>query len=218
MRGRRAASARAKAYDPECGGRRAATRMAKKVRTPGPPAPGRGGDPASTCGPAGIDAGDPAQRVVEAAAQLPGDGGVTGWAGLSWLGGAWFGGVVRGGVLLPVPLAVSSGNRMRPHPGVEVSQEVIAPRYLLRSGGVRTTEPLWSVAYEMRHARDDESAVVAFDMAAFNDLVSIAELAAFVETDLVARWGCRARQARAAAPRRELVVPDGACAEVGVAG
>lgn len=139
--------------------------------------------------PASVDISNPAQRVVEAAAQLPGYGGVTGWAGLSWLGGTWFGGVGRGGVLLPVSDAVSSGNRMRPRPGVEVSQEVIAPRYVVRSGGVRTTGPLWSVAYEMRHARDDESAVVAFDMAAFNDLVSVAELAAFVETDLVARWG-----------------------------
>jgi hypothetical protein len=139
--------------------------------------------------PASVDVSDPAQRVVEVAAQLPGYGGVTGWAGLSWLGGTWFDGVGRGGVLLPVPVAVSSGNRMRPRPGVEVSQEVIAPRYVVRSGGVRTTEPLWSVAYEMRHARNDESAVVAFDMAAFNDLVSVAELAAFVETDLVARWG-----------------------------
>ncbi|MBD3916803.1 hypothetical protein [Nocardioides hwasunensis] len=41
----------------------------------------------------------------------------------------------------------------------------------------------------MRTAPNDESAVVAFDMAAFNDLVSIAELAAFVDTDLVARRG-----------------------------
>ena len=139
--------------------------------------------------PSDIDAGDPAQRVVEAAAQLPGYGGVTGWAGLSWLGGVWFGGVVRGGELLPVPLAVSSGHRMRSHHGLDVSQEVIAPRYVLRSGGVRVTHPLWSVAFEMRRARDDEAAVVAFDMAAFSDLVSIQELAAFLDTDLVARRG-----------------------------
>ena len=154
--------------------------------------------------PASVDASDPAQRVVEVAAQLPGYGGVTGWAALSWLGGTWFGGVGRGGELLPVPVAVSSGNRMRPRPGVEVSQEVIAPRYVVRSGGVRTTGALWSVAYEMRHARDDEGAVVAFDMAAFNDLVSVAELAAFVDTDLVARWGVER-------VRRVLPLLDDAC-------
>jgi hypothetical protein len=139
--------------------------------------------------PAQTDVVDPAQRVVEAAAQLPGYGGVTGWAGLSWLGGVWFVGIGRGGELLPVPVAVSSGNRMRPRAGLAVSQEVIAPRYVLRAGGVRVTEPLWSVAYEMRGASDDEAAVVAFDMAAFNDLVSIEELVAYVDSDLVARRG-----------------------------
>ena len=139
--------------------------------------------------PADIVTGDPAQRIVEAAAQLPGYGGVTGWAGLSWLGGVWFGGVGRGAELLPVPVAVSSGHRMRSRAGLEVSQEVIAPRYVLRSGGVRVTHPLWSVAFEMRRARDDEAAVVVFDMAAFNDLVSVTELASFLDTDLVARRG-----------------------------
>lgn len=139
--------------------------------------------------PTAVDGSDWAQRIVEAAAQLPGYGGVTGWAGLGWLGGVWFGGVGRGGQLLPVPVAVSSGNRMRPRRGLEVSQEVIAPRYVLRAGGVRVTEPLWSVAHAMRYASDDEAAVVAFDMAAFNDLVSIAELTAYLDTDLVARRG-----------------------------
>ncbi|NPC41245.1 hypothetical protein [Nocardioides sp. zg-1230] len=114
---------------------------------------------------------------------------MTGWAGLSWLGGVWFVGIGRGGELLPVPVAVSSGNRMRPRAGLAVSQEVIAPRYVLRAGGVRVIEPLWSVAYEMRGAPDDEAAVVAFDLAAFNDLVSIEELAAYVDSDLVARRG-----------------------------
>jgi hypothetical protein len=139
--------------------------------------------------PASVDATDPAQRIVEAAALLPRYGAVTGWAGLSWLGGVWFGGTGRGGELLPVPVAVSSGNRMRPRVGLDVSQEVIAPRYVLRDGGVRVTEPLWSVAYAMRYAADDQSAIVAFDMAAFNDLVSIDELAAYIDTDLVARRG-----------------------------
>jgi hypothetical protein len=139
--------------------------------------------------PAQTDVVDPAQRIVEAAAQLPGYGGVTGWAALSWLGGVWFSGIGRGGELLPVPVAVSSGNRMRPRAGLDVSQEVIAPRYVCRSGGVRVTHPLWSVAFEMRRARDDEAAVVAFELAAFNDLVSIEELAAYLDSDLVARRG-----------------------------
>lgn len=139
--------------------------------------------------PAEVDSTEPCQRVVEAAAQLPAYGGVTGWAGLGWMGGVWFGGASGTGELRDVPVAVSSGHRMRPRPGVHVSQEVVAPRNLLRCDGVRVTAPLWSVAYEMRKAVSDEAAVVAFDMAAFNDLVSIEELRAFVDTDLVARQG-----------------------------
>lgn len=139
--------------------------------------------------PSQVAGADRDQRVVEAAAQLPAYGGVTGWASLGWLGGVWFGGVGRGGELHPVPVAVSSGNRMRPRPGLAVSQEVINPRDLLRSGGVRLTGPLWSLGFEMRKAASDEAAVVAFDMAAFNDLVSIEELRGYVDTDLVARQG-----------------------------
>lgn len=139
--------------------------------------------------PSHLDPSDAAQRTVEAAAQLPPHGGVTGWAGLCWLGGVWFGGVGRGGELLPVPVAIGSGNRMRPRPGLVVCQEVVTPHNFRRADGVRTTTALWSVAYEMRKAPTDEAAVVAFDMAAFNDLVSIAELVDYVDSDLVARWG-----------------------------
>lgn len=139
--------------------------------------------------PAEVDPTDSCQRVVEAAAQLPAYGGVTGWAGLRWLGGVWFGGAGRGGEMHDVPVAVSSGHRMRPRIGITVSQEVVAPRNLMRRDGVRVTEPLWSVAYEMRKAASDEAAVVAFDMAAFSDLVSIEELRDYVDTDLVARQG-----------------------------
>lgn len=139
--------------------------------------------------PADLDGTRPDQRVVEAAAQLPSRGGVTGWAALRWLGATWFEGVGRGGELLPVPLAVCSGHRLRPRDGIEVCQEVVLPDNLLRVDGVRLTSALWSVGHMMRRTTSDEAAVVAFDMAAFNDLVSIDELRAFVDTDLVARWG-----------------------------
>lgn len=139
--------------------------------------------------PTDVDATDPRQRVVEAAAVLPSYGGVTGWAALRWCGGTWFGGVNRHGELLPVPVAVSSGNRCRPREGLRVSQEVILPSELMRWGGVRVTRPLWSVSYEMRKAATDEAAIVAFEMAAFNDLVSISELSEYVESALWLRWG-----------------------------
>ncbi|WP_139227624.1 hypothetical protein [Nocardioides alpinus] len=55
--------------------------------------------------------------------------------------------------------------------------------------GVRVTSPLWSVAFEMRKARTDEDALVAFEMAAYNDLVSVAELSDFVDRALWIRQG-----------------------------
>lgn len=139
--------------------------------------------------PADVDADCPEQRIVEAAAQLPARGGVTGWAGLRWLGGSWFGGVDRHGDLVPVTVAVGSGHRRRAHPALTVSQEVIDLGTVVRCDGVRVTVPLWSVAYEMRKASTDEAAVVAFEMAAYDDLVSVDELAAFVESSLWLRWG-----------------------------
>ncbi|UFN46627.1 hypothetical protein [Nocardioides okcheonensis] len=139
--------------------------------------------------PADVDPTDPDQRVVEAAALLPGRGGVTGWAGLRWLGGSWFEGVDGRGNPLPVPVAVGSGHRRRPHPSLVVSQEVLTPDTVVRHEGLRVTEPLWSVGYEMRTARTDEAAVVAFEMAAYDDLVSVDELADFVDSSLWQRWG-----------------------------
>jgi len=40
--------------------------------------------------PSWVDATLVEQRILEAGALLPGDGGVTGWAALRWLGGTWF--------------------------------------------------------------------------------------------------------------------------------
>lgn len=53
------------------------------------------------------------------------------------------------------------------------------------------TSPLWSVAFEMRKARTDEDAVAAFEMAAYDDLVSVAELSRFVDEALWIRQGVR---------------------------
>lgn len=139
--------------------------------------------------PSDVDPHDPAQRIVEAAAQLPARGGVTGWAGLRWLGGSWFDGIDRTGELVPVTVAVGSGHRRRSTPGLAVSQEVLDRSVVVRHEGVRITVPLWSVAHEMRRARSDLAAVVAFEMAAYDDLVSIEELAAFTESSLWLRWG-----------------------------
>lgn len=131
----------------------------------------------------------PEQRIVEAAAQLPPHGGVTGWGALRWLGGRWFEGIGRGAELLPVTLAIGSRHTKRPTDIVHVSQELVPPSELQRHRGIRVTSALWSVAFEMRKARTDLDAVVAFEMAAYDDLVSVAELTAFVDSALWIRQG-----------------------------
>ena len=86
-------------------------------------------------------------------------------------------------------LALGSRHTLRPDHRISVSQELVPAGEIRRVRGVRVTSPLWSVAFEMRKARSDEAAVVAFEMAAYNDLVSVAELAAYVDSALWIRQG-----------------------------
>lgn len=129
------------------------------------------------------------QRIVEAAARLPAHGAVTGWAALCWLEGRWFDGTGPGSIERPVTLALGSRHSLRPDDRLRVSQELVPAGEIRRVRGIRVTSPLWSVAFEMRKARTDEDAVVAFEMAAYDDLVSVAELASFVDEALWIRQG-----------------------------
>lgn len=129
------------------------------------------------------------QRIVEAAARLPAHGGVTGWAGLRWCGGRWFSGSGPDNSALPVTLALGTRHTLRPDRPIGVSQEHVPPREMGRVRGLRVTSPCWSVAFEMRKAPSVEAAVVAFEMAAYDDLVSVAELTAFTESMLWIRQG-----------------------------
>lgn len=123
---------------------------------------------------------DAAQRTVEAAAVLrPGEG-VTGWAGLAWLGGRWFDGTTDGRSPAPVPLAVA--RHVLPGPDFWPSQEFIRTGDVSEVDGLPLTHAARSVCFEMRHAPDLMSAVVALDMAAYSDLVSIAEAWAHNQT------------------------------------
>ena len=123
----------------------------------------------------------PEQRIVEAAAVLPAIGGVTGWAGLRWAGGAWFEGTKRGGTEhRPVPLAVCHHD-IRPQPGIEISQEHLDLRDLTELDGLPMTSLVRSLCFEMRYARSERDAAVAFCMAAYSDLVSQSEVWKFLD-------------------------------------
>ena len=129
------------------------------------------------------------QRIVEAAARLPAHGAVTGWAALCWLEGRWFDGTGPRMSQQPVTLALGCRHSLRPDGRILVSQELVPVEKMGRVRGIRVTSPLWSVAFEMRKARTDDDAVVAFEMAAYDDLVSVAELASFVDQALWIRQG-----------------------------
>jgi hypothetical protein len=130
--------------------------------------------------PAGVDGGIPEQRIVEAAAVLPEFGGVTGWAALRWGGGAWFDGLEAGGsATRPVVLATGYCDILS-QTGITVSQERLGPAELFELDGLRVTTMVRAVCYEMRYAPTVRRAVVAMDMAAYNDLVSLDEVFAYV--------------------------------------
>lgn len=145
--------------------------------------------------PADVDPDLPEQRIVEAAALLPEYGGITGWAGLRWCGGAWFEGLDRAGrEQLPIVLA-TGGVFIRARSGVLISEEGLHPGDVIEFDGVRVTTPVRSVAFLMRNARNLREAVEAFDMAAYNDLVSLEEMRQYVAAELPRTGVGREREA-----------------------
>lgn len=127
--------------------------------------------------PASVPADDPQQRSVEAGALLrPGEG-VTGWAALNWLGARWFDGTAADGSPLRVSLVT---NREVVSPDcVHISQEHLRHQELAVVDGLTVTVPVRSVSFETRYASGWWLAVIALDMACYDDLVSISEMAAY---------------------------------------
>ncbi len=115
------------------------------------------------------------QRILEAASVLPPGGAVTGWAALAWLGAGWFDGLSSSGRdLLPVTLA-SCARDIRTQAGFELSQERLDPTEIIVHDGLEVVIPARAVFFEMRYAANQVDAMVAMDMAAFSDLVSMQE-------------------------------------------
>lgn len=131
--------------------------------------------------PANVDEQVPEQRICEASTRLPEYGGVTGWGGLRWGGATYFDGATRNGEVAPVVLAVMH-REIRDQPGIVITSERLPPRDLMTLDGVSVTTHVRSVCFEMRYALSDREAVVILDMAMRDDLVDLAEVAAYVAT------------------------------------
>lgn len=109
---------------------------------------------------------------------LHGGDAVTGWAALHWQGAAWFDGTVDGLEARDVPVVAS--RHLVAQPGFSVSQEFLAPREIATVDGIAVTSASRSVTFEMRYADGLGAAIVALDMACYSDLVSIAEVSAYI--------------------------------------
>lgn len=149
---------------------------------------------------------DPEQRVLEAAARLPSYGGVTGWGALRWQGATWFDGEDRVGQR-PLTI-VTTGADVRRQPGLDVSEERLAPAEIVEVDGLRVTTAVRSVCFEMRHARTLWEAVEALDMAAYADLVDLAEVATYVDTRSGSRGVGQARAALALGDENSWSPPE----------
>lgn len=127
-----------------------------------------------------VDGTNVEQRIVEASVVVPAGLGITGWAALRWLGGRWFEGTTAAGDHRPITIAIGTHDiRAQPAYGIKVSGEGLWRRMAIVHDGVPITQAVWSVSFEMRHAAGWRQAVVALDMAAYNDLVSVDEQAEF---------------------------------------
>ncbi len=120
----------------------------------------------------------PEQRALEGSAVLRAGEAVTGWAALRWLGGSWFTGTLGG--IDHGDVTVLAKRHLVAQSGFRVCQEFLPPGEILIVDGLAVTQALRSVTYEMRYAPSLGDAVVALDMACYSDLVTVAEVAAYV--------------------------------------
>jgi hypothetical protein len=118
------------------------------------------------------------QRTLEASAVLGENEAVTGWAALDWQGARWFDGTYDGVELRDVPLVAR--RHLLEQPGFSVSQEFLNPRDIVTVDDLPITPAVRSVVFEMRRADSLGDAVVALDMACYSDLVSLAEVSAYL--------------------------------------
>jgi len=116
----------------------------------------------------------PEQRIVETGAIVPGLGAVTGWGAMRWLGATWFSGTDASGTKRPVPLWCRR-RLVRPQALFHLSEERFDPHARSLVDGVMVADAVAALTYEMRHAPTLTAAVQALDMAAYADLVSVAE-------------------------------------------
>lgn len=146
--------------------------------------------------PVGVELTTP-QRIVEASMVMIGGHAITGWADLSWRGCRWFGGFDASGSPRPVQILISTHD-IRRRPGLFLSGEGVPCDLRGDVDGVMVVDARSAVSFEMRYARSVRAAARILSMAAYDDVVSIAEMDDFLTPGQNAKTGVP--QARAAVP------------------
>ena len=132
--------------------------------------------------PASVDGTLPEPRILEQAVRLPAGGAVTGWAGCRLWGGAFFDGRAPDGqTLVPVPLVVGGGN-VRGDSAVRVMRDRLVPDEVVVRFGVPTTRVLRSLFDAMRTSDSLREAVVAMDMMAAAERVSVRRMVDYLRS------------------------------------
>ena len=145
------------------------------------------------------------QRILEQSMRLPDGGGVTGWAACRLRRAAFFDGLGRGGsTRQPVPLLVPPESNLRSLSGSTVSREPLGPEERAELYGVPTVVAVRGLFDEMRRGEDPREAVVAMDMAAAAELVSIREMTEYVAQHSTWRRARRVSWALTLASERSL--------------
>jgi hypothetical protein len=132
--------------------------------------------------PASVEDDIPEQRILEQAARLHPGGAVTGWASLRLHGATFFDGLGGDGrTRLPVPLNPGPFHQLTESDACTVSRDRLFAPEITRRQGMPCTTPTRALFDEMRYAAGVRAAVVAADMAAAAELVSLRMLHAYVE-------------------------------------
>lgn len=133
--------------------------------------------------PASADRSKPEQRILEESVRLPAGGAVTGWAACRLASATFMDGLFPDGrAERPVQLVVGPGQSRRKVDGVDFLQDRIDPEEVVSRLGIPCTKVQRALFDQMRLADDVREAVVAMDMMAAADLVSISRMRAYADT------------------------------------
>lgn len=132
--------------------------------------------------PVDVDRSVPEQRILEKSMLLRPSGAVTGWASLRLMCANFFDGLLADRVTeRPVALTVPRDRTRRQREGVVFSQDRLDESEVQTRYGIRCTRVHRGLFDEMRKSPDLREAVVAMDMAAAAQLISVARMKKYVD-------------------------------------